>query len=121
MDAKINKIENVAVITIPGDQLDSSNTRDFKEQMGMVLDENKQVIFDLSSVRFIDSSGLGAILSFLRRLHDEGGDLKLVGLTKPVRMLFELVRMHRIFEIFNTADEAVSSFNAPQAQVVMAA
>lgn len=121
METKIQTVDHIAVVTIANEQLDSSNTGAFKTQIQAVIDSNKNVIFDMSAVRFVDSSGLGAILAFLRRLHDMGGDLKLVGLTKPVRMLFELVRMHRIFEIFHTADEAVSSFGRLRAQTVLAA
>ncbi|MBI3736649.1 STAS domain-containing protein, partial [Candidatus Sumerlaeota bacterium] len=58
----------------------------------------------------LDSSGLGAILSCLRKLNSVGGDLKLCAMSKPVHTLFELVRMHKIFEIFPTRDEAVRSF-----------
>ena len=121
METNIQTIDEIAVITIANEQLDSSNTGAFKDQVNSVIDTNKNVVFDMSSVRFVDSSGLGAILAFLRRLHDLGGDLKLVGLTQPVRMLFELVRMHRIFEIFHTADEAVSSFAGMRTRAVMAA
>ena len=66
-----------------------------------------KVIFDLAELRFVDSSGLGAFLSSLRQLNATGGDLKLCGMTKPVRALFELVRMHKIFDICGTKDEAI--------------
>jgi anti-sigma B factor antagonist len=58
----------------------------------------------------VDSSGLGAFISCLRKLNGKGGDLKLCGMSKQVRAVFELVRMHRIFEIFGTTDEAVHAF-----------
>ena len=60
----------------------------------------RKVVFDLRELRFVDSSGLGAILSCLRQLNGKGGELKLCGMTKPVRALFELVRMHKIFDIY---------------------
>ena len=70
-----------------------------------------KLIFDLSSLKFVDSSGLGALLSCLRQLNSSGGVLKLYAMVKPVRALFELVRMHRVFEIFNTQEEAIRSCN----------
>ena len=70
------------------------------------------MIFDLAELRFVDSSGLGAILSSLRQLNANGGDLKLCGMSKPVRALFELVRMHKIFEIHETRDDAIRAFQA---------
>jgi len=68
------------------------------------------VILDLSEVQFVDSSGCGAILGYLRQLNSAGGDLKLCTVSKPVRSLFELVRLHRILDIFNTRDEAAKSY-----------
>lgn len=121
MDTQIEKIGAVAVVNILTDQLDAANARDFKEQINPLIEVEKHVVFDMSKVRFVDSSGLGAILSYLRRLHQEGGDLRLSGLTKPVRMLFELVRMHRIFEIYNSVDEAVRAFDMPEGKAALSA
>jgi len=72
-----------------------------------VLEPCSKVVFDLRELRFVDSSGLGAILSCLRQLNAKGGDLKLCEMTKPVRALFELVRMHKIFDIYVTRGEAL--------------
>jgi anti-sigma B factor antagonist len=69
-----------------------------------------KIILNLGQVQFIDSTGCGAILAFLRQLTPVGGDLKLCEVSKPVRSLFELVRMHRILDIYNTCDEAAKSF-----------
>jgi anti-sigma B factor antagonist len=105
-----DKIGEVEVVTLQGEHLDASNTKDFKRDAGAVVGPNAKVVLDLAQVTFVDSSGCGAILSFLRQLKAAGGDLKLCAVTKPVRSLFELVRMHRVFDIFNTRDEAVKSF-----------
>ena len=109
MEMTIQKVGEVAVVELRGEQLDASNVMDFKRDIAPVLEANSRVVFDLSKLRFIDSSGLGAILSCLRRLNGAGGELKLCGLSKPVRALFELVRMHKIFDIYTTRDEAVRS------------
>jgi anti-sigma B factor antagonist len=50
------------------------------------------------------------LLSCLRKLHSSGGELKLFGLTNQVRGLIKLVRMHRIFDIYNTREEACRVF-----------
>jgi len=112
MEMTIQKVGEVAVVELRGEQLDASNVMDFKRDIAPVLEANSRVCFDLSQLRFVDSSGLGAILSCLRRLNGAGGDLKLCGLAKPVRALFELVRMHKIFDIYTTRDEAVRSLHA---------
>ncbi len=110
MEIAVDKIGSIAVATVPVDELDASNAGEFKRDIVPVLEDNTRVIFDLSRLRFVDSSGLGAMLSCLRQLGAKGGDLKLCGMSKQVRGLFELVRMHRIFDIYDTREEAVHAF-----------
>jgi anti-sigma B factor antagonist len=105
------KFNDVAVVMISGDLLDASIVGEFKKEMTPVLQKEYRVVLDLNNIQFVDSSGVGAILSCLRTLNAEGGELKICSLTKPVRALFELVRMHKIFEIFETRELALESFN----------
>ena len=108
----IKQESSVVVLVIPGETLDASNAKTFKSEVAGLITAGSKLVFDMSQLRFVDSSGLGAILSCLRQLHAVGGDLKLCAMNKPVRALFELVRMHRVFEIFNNSDEAVRAFGA---------
>jgi anti-sigma B factor antagonist len=112
MELAIEKVGDVAVVEIPVDELDASNTGELKHDIAPVLEANTKLVIDLSRLRFVDSSGLGAILSCLRQLTAKGGDLKLSGMQKQVRAVFELVRMHRIFDIYATREEAVRAFQA---------
>jgi anti-sigma B factor antagonist len=96
---------------IPVDELDASNSPEFKRDIAPVLQANTKLVLDLSRLRFVDSSGLGAMLSCLRQLSAKNGDLKLCGMSKQVRAAFELVRMHRIFDIAGTREEAVHAFD----------
>jgi len=111
MDMATEKTGDVTVVVLPGDQLDASNAKDFKRDIAGLLEPRGKMVFDLARLQFIDSSGLGAILSCLRRLNADGGDLKLCGMSKPVRALFELVRMHKIFDIYGTKEEAIRAFD----------
>lgn len=110
MEVTLEKIDNITVIALPGESLDASNAKEFKRDIMSALEGQSQVIFDMGRLKFVDSSGLGAILSCLRQLNANGGDLKLSGMLKPVRALFELVRMHRIFDIYNTSEEAIAAY-----------
>ena len=110
MQIVVDKKDDVVVARIPVADLDASNSNEFKHDIAPVLESGDKVVIDLSSVRFVDSSGLGAMLSCLRQMTAKGGDLKLSGMSKQVRATFELVRMHRIFDIFDTSEEAMLSF-----------
>ena len=101
---------NVVIALAPGETLDAGNAKDFKSEVAPLITPGARMVVDLSKLKFVDSSGLGAMLSCLRQLNAIGGDLKLCGMSRPIRALFELVRMHRVFEIFNTREEALRSF-----------
>lgn len=89
------------IITPLGESLDARETPEFKEKVFKLIDQSScsAVVFDLKKVTFIDSSGLGCFLSILRRLNKQGGTLRLTNLSDSVRSLFELVLMHKIFDI----------------------
>ena len=83
-----------------------------KEDLIKKIDEgNQNVIIDLSASDFIDSSFLGALVAGLKKTTMKSGDLKIVGLQAPVKAMFELTRLYRIFDIFDNQDEAISSFS----------
>jgi len=105
-------IGDVTVVEVPTEELDAGNSADFKREVTPLLDATTKIVFDLSRLRFVDSSGLGAFISCLRKLNAKGGDLKLCGMSKQVRGVFELVRMHRVFDIYATKEEAVRAFAA---------
>lgn len=121
MEIAVEKRDDVFVATMPVEELDASNVGEFKRDIASVLQASAKVVLDLSRLRFVDSSGLGAMLSCLRQLTGRNGDLKLCGMSKQVRTLFELVRMHRVFDIYPTKEEAVSAFqHKPQDRPVRA-
>jgi anti-sigma B factor antagonist len=110
MELAFEKIGDVVVSAVPVEELDASNAGEFKRDIAPLLEANAKVVLDLTRLRFVDSSGLGAFISCLRKLNAKGGDLKLSGMSKQVRGVFELVRMHRVFDILATKEEAVRAF-----------
>ena len=112
MDLAIEEVGDIGVVVVPLEELDASNTADFKRDMAPLLEAHSKLMLDLAKLRFVDSSGLGAFLSCLRKLKAKGGDLKLFGMSKAVRAVFELVRMHRVFDIYATKADALRAFAA---------
>jgi len=110
MEIVVKLVKDVAVATILVEDLDASNVGDFRRDIAPVLEAHPRLVLDLSRLRFVDSSGLGAFISCLRKLNAAGGDLKLCCMSKPVRGVFELVRMHRVFDILDTSEDAVRAF-----------
>ena len=82
-----------------------------KEDLLAKIDEgHHNVIVNLSESEFVDSSFLGALVAGLKKATMKGGDLKIVGLQPPVRAMFELTRLFRIFDIFDNLEDALNSY-----------
>ena len=112
MNLQIEQKGTVMLLTVHEERLDAHNSGEFKSQMLKLFEEGrKDLVVDLQTVRFIDSSGLGALVSGFKNASSRSGSLKLAGLQLQVKSMFELTRLHRVFEIFIDADEALGSFS----------
>lgn len=112
MTLQTYQIGDVTVVRVPGPNLDISNAGEFRAAMSTILQDATKVVLDLDAVEFLDSSGLGTFISCLRQLNAAGGDLKLARMRKPVSDLFKLVRMHRVFDISDTPEQAAAVFQS---------
>jgi anti-sigma B factor antagonist len=107
MKISIQDIGDVSIVTLNNDFY---KTRDLNTSVAFILQRSDKLVFDMHHVKFFDSSDCGILLTCLKILTNSGGDLKLCRVHKSVLTLFELLRIHRIVEIFNTPEEAVRSF-----------
>jgi anti-anti-sigma factor len=113
MNIKHCEQDGVLVVALDIANLDAKEAPEFKRKLIELVDTEScpRMVVDIGTMQFIDSSGLGSLLSVLRHLNSLGGDLKLAKMTPPVRTMFEIVRMHKLFEIFPSSGDAVTSFN----------
>jgi anti-sigma B factor antagonist len=96
------------VICMTEKRLDAQIALSFRENIKKLADEGHRfIIFDLTSVQFIDSSGLGAIVASLKLLGNQG-NLILCGANENVSRLFMLTHMNKVFSIYMTLDEALA-------------
>ncbi len=104
--------DNVLVVRVDERRIDASKAPAFKDEMTRCIDAGQnQIVLDLSHVDFIDSSGLGALVSCLKRLGPRGG-LAVAGATGAVSRLFSLTRMDRVFALHPNVDSAVEQLSA---------
>jgi anti-sigma B factor antagonist len=104
--------EGVLVVAVEEKRLDAGKAPAFKEGIAQCIEAgHTRLVLDLSRVEFIDSSGLGAIVSCLKRLGPRGS-LAVAGAQGPVMRLFTLTRMDRVFPLEETADAAVARLSA---------
>ena len=71
---------------------------------------NKKLLINLSDVSYIDSSGIGEMVSGFTTVTNNGGQLKLVGLSKRVKDLLQITKLYTVFEVFDDEADAVRSF-----------
>ena len=101
---------DVSVLELAG-RFDAYEVSAVKEWLNKVTNSSPAwVVVNLSTVNFIDSSGLAALVQGMKRCRQQDGDLYLCGLQQPVRIIFELTRLDRAFEIFAEENEAVAAF-----------
>ena len=82
-------------------ELGASNSQNFRDEIKAALSGEKNIDIDLSETTFVDSCGLGALISLHKTTCNRNGAVRLLNPTPPVQQLLELTRMHRIFEIVN--------------------
>lgn len=100
----------VVVIGVDG-QLIVSNRHELKERVAEAVDFGaRKVLVDFTATGYIDSSGLGALVSLAKKLREAGGELRLAGLNEDLRTLFELTKLDTLFDISASADEALRGF-----------
>ncbi|MBN2124756.1 MAG: STAS domain-containing protein [Deltaproteobacteria bacterium] len=104
--------EGNVLVVIPMEQrLDASHAMDFKGKMVDWINEgHTRILLDLSHVDFVDSSGLGAMVSSLKTIGKDG-DLMICGVGKTVMSLFQLTRMNRVFRILPSQEEALQALS----------
>lgn len=101
---------NVLVIRPKTDNLDAYNVADFKKEVVAVFEAKpRDVVLSMSYVQFVDSAGLGGILSCMRLMQTHEKRFVIAEMTPQVRSLFELVRIHKIIEIYNTTENAITA------------
>jgi len=111
MQIQDKKIENILIVKPSEKRIDASVATDFKGKMiDWINAGNKHIVLNLAEVDFIDSSGLGAIVSSLKAIGN-GGDLVICGISDTVITLFRLTRMNRVFQIFSTEEEALKALS----------
>lgn len=106
---QIERINNLTIGLISCNDLDSDNSELFLSEIDPYLTAGACVILDMRELQYIDSSGLGVVLSCNQRLRELGGSFKLCGLSDTVRVMFEMVQMIKLFEIYPSRERAIEA------------
>lgn len=111
MNLNFKEKQNVSIITVHEERVDAHNSEELKDKLKSLFETgSRNILVDMRDVRFIDSSGLGALVSGYKIAIKHQGSLKLSTLQPQVKSMFELTRLHRVFDIFPTTEDAMDSY-----------
>jgi anti-sigma B factor antagonist len=105
--------QGATIVRPTTDRLDIEVAAEFRGMLLSLIEQgNRHLIVDLKDVTFIDSSGLGALVSALKTLKrgSGSGDVRLARVQPPVVSLLEIIRLNRVFTSYATVEQAIHSF-----------
>jgi anti-sigma B factor antagonist len=112
MELKSRSEGQVRILELSG-RFDSYTATQVRQWVEEAADrEPAQLVLNLSGVHFVDSTALATLVQGMKRCRQLNGDLRLCCLQQPVRMIFELTRLDKAFEIFASEEAAVQTFDA---------
>lgn len=110
MNLQLDKINGYSVLTIQDERIDAHNSGELKEYILQMIDRGEHaIVVQLAHVRFIDSSGLGALLSGHKHIAAISGQFFLTNIQQQVLSMFELTRLNRVFEIYTDINEILAN------------
>lgn len=112
MEVNIRYQENVVIVDLKGKLVWGRERLVLKETISQLLEkERKDILLNLSEVKYMDSSGIGELVSSYRAVKQAGGRLKIVHLSNRIYTTLTIMRLLPIFEVFSDERDAVKSFS----------
>ncbi len=110
MSFQVSKNGEVSLIEVEG-QLIVGNRQELKQQVLEQLEGgDHKFVIDFANTGYIDSSGLGVLVSLSKKIREKGGELRLSSLNEDLRTLFELTKLDTLFRIADNKEEALEGF-----------
>lgn len=101
---------DITIIRLKGDFMGDPDTGVFREKIKDTLEKGmKKIILDLSGVKWMNSLGLGALISAYTSVKNHDGDMVITNVTKKVQSLFMITQLIKVFKHYDTLDEAISA------------
>lgn len=108
----VRQVGDVSVIDAAGRITLGEGSSAFRDQIrGLPAKGNDKILVNLADVSYIDSSGIGELVSAFTTLTNQGGQLKLLHLNKRVKDLLQITKLYTVFEVFDDEAAAVRSFH----------
>jgi anti-sigma B factor antagonist len=103
-------IEGVLVVDCSGRLLFGEESASLREMVKKLLEQSPKIVMNLREVNYIDSGGLGTLVSLFTSARNAGGAVKLASLSQRVGDLLQITKLFTIFEVFDSEEAAAKSF-----------
>lgn len=111
MKMKQTEQDNIVILELSGKIMGGPDAALLNEKLYELIEAGKtKVIADLHKVDWMNSSGLGILIGGLTTMRNTGGNLKLVNVTERIKSLLMITKLLKVFETFDSIDEAIASF-----------
>jgi len=111
LKTKIRQVDGIAVVDVSGRIILGEETKLLRETIQRLLGGGqKQILLNLGEVSFIDSAGIGELVSAFTSVRNRGGDLKLLKLTRRVHEVLQITKLYTVFDIRDDEEAAIRSF-----------
>ena len=111
MDTKVRQVDGVTVLDLSGKITLGEASGKLRSAVQEALGHSKKILLNLADVNYIDSAGLGELVSAFTTVKNAGGELKLLNLTKKVRDLLVITKLLTVFDVRDNEQEAIQSFS----------
>jgi len=109
------KVGGVTVVDCKGRIVFGDEATQLRDQVKGLLAETRQIVLNLADVSYIDSGGIGVLVSLFTSAKTVGGDIKLANLTQRVDHLLQITKLVTVFDVYDDERSAVSAFGAQRA------
>lgn len=111
MSFNVSERYNCVVIEFKGNVMGGPETVTLNEQLHKLIEQGKKnVVVNLSKVKFMNSSGLGMLIGALTTMRKAGGDLRIANATDKIESLLVITKLITVFKHYKSLDEAIASF-----------
>jgi len=111
MEIKQSTDQNVLILTLNGELMGGPDADTFRRTIDNAIEEDKiQVVVDMEQVSWMNSSGIGMLISALSSLRSSSGDLKLANVSERLRRPLEITKLSSVFQQFPSVSAAIQSY-----------
>ncbi len=109
MELSFKQIDEITVVKIESSELNHAVSHDFQRQISPIFEEKQfNIALDMNSVDFMDSMGIGTLITLRNKLMKEKGNIAMFNISDRVKKIIDIAALHKVFELYETEEDAVN-------------